>query len=153
MDRLKSAQATPEASSAMITIQSAVGIEGAPFAADLARMYLGYATRHHWEAAIVRATASDGGYQDVTLHVMGPQAYGRLKYETGTHRVQRVKSAAGDGRIHTSTARVTVLPERGQAAPLRAFPPMTHFVASLCSLILNSLTSVFATGLVNGWLE
>jgi peptide chain release factor 1 len=126
MDRLTSAQTAPEASGAVIIIQSGQGIEGATFTADLARMYLGYATRHHWEAGIRRATASDGGYQDVTLRVLGPEVYGRLKQETGTHRVQRVPGGAGDGRVHTSTARVTVLPHTGQAAPLGGVPPDTQ---------------------------
>jgi protein subunit release factor A len=67
MDRHTGGQATPEASGAVITIQSGMGVEGATFAADLARMYLGCAIRHHWEAGIRRASASDGGYQDVTL--------------------------------------------------------------------------------------
>jgi protein subunit release factor A len=53
---------------------------------------------------------------------LGPEAYARLKCETGTHRVQRVPSAVGDGRIHTSTARVTVLSDTGQTAPHRGLP-------------------------------
>jgi peptide chain release factor 1 len=122
MDRRNTAQATADASGAVITIQRGVGIEAATFAAELCRMYLGYATRRHWAAAIRRSTASDGGYQDVTIQIEGPEAYGRLRSETGTHRAQRIPVAAAGGRIHTCLVRVKVLPEMRQIALHRGAP-------------------------------
>jgi peptide chain release factor 1 len=92
------------------------GEESALFAGDLLEMYLRYAERQGWRTEILGATPSElrGGYKDVTLAVRsdrGPGVYGRLKYEGGVHRVQRVPVTESAGRIHTSAAGVLVLPE------------------------------------------
>ncbi|CAO5173498.1 peptide chain release factor 1 [Frankia sp. AiPs1] len=94
------------------------GEESALFAGDLLRMYLRYAERRGWKAEILDANPSDlGGYRDVSVAVKsrgsdaGPGVYGRLRFEGGVHRVQRVPVTESAGRIHTSAAGVLVLPE------------------------------------------
>ena len=98
---------------AIITVQAgAGGDEAGLFAADLFRMYLRYADNHHWSIEVLSESESGiGGYKEVVAEVRGRGAYARLKYEGGTHRVQRVPSTESQGRIHTSTAKVIVLPE------------------------------------------
>ncbi|HWO94375.1 MAG TPA: peptide chain release factor 1 [Dehalococcoidia bacterium] len=91
---------------------AAGGEEAALFAADLYRMYNRYADRRGWKTEIVSATESDKrGFREVIFEVHGTGAYSRLKYESGVHRVQRVPETEAQGRIHTSTATVAVLPE------------------------------------------
>ncbi|GBD23082.1 Peptide chain release factor 1 [bacterium HR29] len=88
------------------------GEEAALFAADLFRMYTRYAERHGWKTEVLSASESDrGGFKEVIFEVKGEGAYSRLKYESGVHRVQRVPETEAQGRIHTSTATVAVLPE------------------------------------------
>jgi peptide chain release factor 1 len=88
------------------------GQEAALFAADLLRMYTNYAIKKGWSASVVDESFTDiGGIRDVTLHVVGKNAYGHLKFEAGVHRVQRVPKTETAGRVHTSTATVAVLPE------------------------------------------
>lgn len=88
------------------------GQEAALFAADLLRMYTNYALRKGWKATVVDESFTDlGGIRDVTLHVEGTGVYGHLKFEAGVHRVQRVPKTETQGRVHTSTATVAVLPE------------------------------------------
>jgi peptide chain release factor 1 len=88
------------------------GQEAALFAADLLRMYTNYALRKGWRATVVDESFTDlGGIRDVTLHVEGTGVYGHLKFEAGVHRVQRVPKTETQGRVHTSTATVAVLPE------------------------------------------
>ncbi|MCM3921102.1 peptide chain release factor 1 [Frankia sp. AiPs1] len=94
------------------------GEESALFAGDLLRMYLRYAERRGWKAEILDANPSDlGGYRDVSVAVKargsapGDGVYGRLRFEGGVHRVQRVPVTESAGRIHTSAAGVLVLPE------------------------------------------
>jgi peptide chain release factor 1 len=88
------------------------GQEAALFAGDLASMYRRYAERHRWKTDVLSSSPSDvGGFKDVVLEVKGDRAYSRLKHEAGTHRVQRVPETESQGRIHTSTATVAVLPE------------------------------------------
>jgi peptide chain release factor 1 len=91
------------------------GEESALFAGDLLRMYLRYAERRGWRTELIDATPSDlGGYKDATVAVRGRGdggVWGRLKYEGGVHRVQRVPVTESQGRIHTSAAGVLVLPE------------------------------------------
>jgi peptide chain release factor 1 len=88
------------------------GQEAALFAADLLRMYTNYALRKGWKATVVDESFTDlGGIRDVTLHVEGTGVYGYLKFEAGVHRVQRVPKTETQGRVHTSTATVAVLPE------------------------------------------
>ena len=88
------------------------GDESALFAADLARMYLRYAERQGWKTEILSSSDSDlGGYKDATVSVTGQDVYKRLRYESGVHRVQRVPATEAQGRIHTSTVTVAVMPE------------------------------------------
>ncbi len=88
------------------------GEEAAIFGADLYRMYVRYAERHGWHSEILSASESDkNGFKEVVFEVRGAGAYSRLKYESGVHRVQRVPETEAQGRIHTSTATVAVLPE------------------------------------------
>lgn len=88
------------------------GDEAALFAADLFRMYTRYAERQHWKVDVVSATETDGGgFREVIFEVNGRGAYSHLRYESGVHRVQRVPVTESQGRIHTSTASVAVLPE------------------------------------------
>ena len=98
---------------AIITIQGgAGGDEAALFAGELFRMYSRYADAHRWKIEILDGNDTEqGGIRDITFLVKGKGAYSRLKYEGGTHRVQRVPTTEANGRIHTSTAKVIVLPE------------------------------------------
>ncbi len=88
------------------------GDEAALFAQDLLRMYLRYTERRGWKAEIMDMNATDiGGVKEASVLIKGKGAYSRLKYESGTHRVQRVPDTESSGRIHTSAATVAVLPE------------------------------------------
>jgi peptide chain release factor 1 len=88
------------------------GEESALFAATLLRMYLRFAERNRWQAEIISASESDlGGYKEAIVRIVGQGAYSRLKFESGTHRVQRVPETEAQGRIHTSACTVAVLPE------------------------------------------
>jgi peptide chain release factor 1 len=88
------------------------GRESALFAADLYRMYTRYAETHGWKVEAMDSSPSDlGGYKEVIFLVSGTDVYKRLKYESGVHRVQRVPATEAQGRIHTSTCTVAVLPE------------------------------------------
>ncbi|KRQ87752.1 Peptide chain release factor 1 [Caloramator mitchellensis] len=91
---------------------AAGGDEAALFAAELYRMYTRYAERHNFKTELVSTSPNDlGGYKEVIFMIKGQGAYSRLKYESGTHRVQRVPVTEAGGRIHTSTVTVAVLPE------------------------------------------
>src|SRR5437762_3865784 len=88
------------------------GEEAALFAGELYKMYLRYGERHRWKAVEMAASrAEKGGYKEVIFRIAGQGAYSRLKFESGVHRVQRVPATEAQGRIHTSTATVAVLPE------------------------------------------
>jgi peptide chain release factor 1 len=88
------------------------GDEAALFAADLFRMYQRYADRRRWKIELLSTSESgSGGFKEVIAEVNGEGAYSRLKWESGVHRVQRVPATEASGRIHTSTATVSVLPE------------------------------------------
>ena len=88
------------------------GEEAALFAGVLYRMYGMYADRRRWKTEVVNANETElGGYREITFSVEGLGAYSRLKYESGVHRVQRVPETESQGRIHTSTVTVAVLPE------------------------------------------
>ncbi len=88
------------------------GLEAGLFAADLVRMYSNYALKKGWKASLVDESFTDvGGIRAATLHVQGENVYGHLKFEAGVHRVQRVPKTETQGRVHTSTATVAVLPE------------------------------------------
>ncbi len=88
------------------------GDEAALFAGDLLRMYGRYAERHNWQVEMIDESATTiGGFKEVIFAVKGRGAYSRLRYESGVHRVQRVPETEAQGRIHTSTITVAVLPE------------------------------------------
>jgi peptide chain release factor 1 len=88
------------------------GEEASLFAADLFRMYARYADRRRWKMELLSASESEaGGFKEAIAEVTGRGAFSRLKYESGVHRVQRVPVTESSGRIHTSTATVSVLPE------------------------------------------
>jgi len=88
------------------------GQESALFAADLYRMYTRYAETHRWKFENLDSSQSDlGGFKEIIFEITGTDVYKRLKYESGVHRVQRVPATEAQGRIHTSTCTVAVLPE------------------------------------------
>ncbi len=88
------------------------GEEAALWAGELFEMYRLYAERHRWKTDVLSASPSDlGGFKEIVLEVRGKDAYSKLKHESGVHRVQRVPVTESQGRIHTSTATVAVLPE------------------------------------------
>jgi peptide chain release factor 1 len=88
------------------------GDEAGLFAGNLMRMYLRYAERQNWKTEIISVSRSDlGGVKEVIFRVEGDEVYRRLRFESGTHRVQRVPETEAQGRIHTSACTVAVLPE------------------------------------------
>ena len=88
------------------------GEEAALFAADLFRMYNRFAERQHWKTEILSTnTTSIGGYKEVIFKINGKNSYPTLSLESGVHRVQRIPSTEKNGRVHTSTASVAILPE------------------------------------------
>ena len=88
------------------------GQESALFAADLYRMYTRYAEAQGWKIENMDSSPSDlGGYKEIIFQINGTDVFKRLKYESGVHRVQRVPATEAQGRIHTSTTTVAVLPE------------------------------------------
>ena len=115
-DRLLLAMIPPEESDSRNTVMEiragAGGEEASLFAADLMRMYSRHAEECHWKIEQLGASPSEtGGYKEVIFSVTGEDVYKRLKYESGVHRVQRVPVTETNGRIHTSTSTVAVLPE------------------------------------------
>lgn len=91
---------------------AAGGDEAALFAGDLFRMYSRYAEKNNWKADVIESHETDmGGYKEIIFTINGEDAFSKMKYENGAHRVQRVPSTESGGRIHTSTATVAVLPE------------------------------------------
>ena len=97
----------------IVEIRGAVGgDEGNIFAADLFRMYMRYAETQKWKVEVLESMDSGmGGFSYVSFSVKGKEVYSKLKYESGAHRVQRVPKTESQGRIHTSTATVLVMPE------------------------------------------
>lgn len=90
------------------------GEEAALFAGTLFRMYSMYCDRKHWKIEVLNENVTElGGYKEISFMIKGKGAYSRLKFESGVHRVQRVPETEASGRIHTSTASVSVLPEVG----------------------------------------
>ncbi|HEY1661987.1 MAG TPA: peptide chain release factor 1 [Verrucomicrobiae bacterium] len=88
------------------------GSESALFAADLYRMYSRYAETQGWKVVSIDSNPSDlGGFKEIVFSVTGTDVFKRMKYESGVHRVQRVPATEAQGRIHTSTSTVAVLPE------------------------------------------
>lgn len=91
---------------------AAGGDEGNIFAGDLYRMYVKYAESQGWKVEVMEAVdAEAGGYSLISFMVKGEDVYGKLKFESGSHRVQRVPKTETQGRVHTSTATVLVMPE------------------------------------------
>ena len=88
------------------------GDEASIFAGDLQRMYYRFAEKQGWKTELIDATeGTSGGYKEIIFGVSGEDVYGKMKYESGVHRVQRVPATETQGRIHTSVASVVVLPE------------------------------------------
>jgi peptide chain release factor 1 len=104
---------TADARPAMLEIRAGTGgDEAALFAADLFRMYEGYAAAQGWRIEVVSVNDSDiGGFKEIIANVAGSGVFAKLKFESGVHRVQRVPVTESGGRIHTSAATVAVLPE------------------------------------------
>ncbi|MBX3609309.1 MAG: peptide chain release factor 1 [Hydrogenophaga sp.] len=99
------------------------GDESALFAGDLARMYSRYAERQGWRVETLSESPSElGGYKEVVLRIEGDGAYGRLRFESGGHRVQRVPATEAQGRIHTSAATVAVMPEPDETQAIELNP-------------------------------
>ncbi len=91
------------------------GDEAAIFAGDLFRMYARYAERRGWQVEIISSSPGEhGGYKEIVARVEGKGAFSKLKFESGTHRVQRVPDTESQGRIHTSAATVAILPDVGE---------------------------------------
>jgi peptide chain release factor 1 len=92
------------------------GDEAALFASDLLRMYSRYAEGRGWRVELISSSETDGGgFKEVVAGISGKDAFGHLKFESGVHRVQRVPETEAQGRVHTSTATVAVLPEAEEA--------------------------------------
>ncbi len=88
------------------------GDEASIFAGDLSRMYTRYAETQGWQVELISAHSSEqGGYKEIILRIIGQGAYSRFKFESGVHRVQRVPATEAQGRIHTSTCTIAVMPE------------------------------------------
>ena len=100
-------------SNAILEIRSAAGgEESALFCTELCRMYSHYAEKKRWKVEYIDVNETElGGIKEATLMIKGKGAFSRLKYESGVHRVQRVPETESQGRIHTSTSTVAVLPE------------------------------------------
>ena len=99
------------------------GDEAAIFAGDLLRMYLRYAERRRWQVEILSESDGEhGGYKEVIARIEGKGAYSKLKFESGTHRVQRVPETESQGRIHTSAATVAILPELAEIDDIEINP-------------------------------
>ena len=113
-----------DARNAFLEIRAGTGgDESALFAGDLARMYTRYAQGQGWRVEVMSESPAElGGYKEVVLRIEGDGAYGRLRFESGGHRVQRVPVTETQGRIHTSAATVAVMPEPNQAAAVTLNP-------------------------------
>ncbi len=98
---------------AIVEIRSGTGgDEAALFAADLYRMYIKYAESHKWKIDVISENITGlGGVKEVVFSISGNSVFGKLKFESGTHRVQRVPNTESSGRIHTSAATVAIMPE------------------------------------------
>ena len=102
---------------------AAGGDEAAIFAGDLFRMYSRYADAKGWRIELLSENRGEhGGYREVISRIVGRGAYAKLKFESGTHRVQRVPATEAQGRIHTSTCTVAILPEAEEVASVEVSP-------------------------------
>ena len=113
-----------DARNAFIEIRAGTGgDESALFAGDLARMYLRWCERAGLRTEILSENAAElGGYKELVIRVEGDGAYGKLRFESGGHRVQRVPATESQGRIHTSAATVAVMPEPDEAEEVQINP-------------------------------
>ncbi len=113
-----------DARNAFIEIRAGTGgDESALFAADICRMYSRYAERCGWRVEVISESASElGGYKEVVLKISGEGIYGKLRFESGGHRVQRVPTTETQGRIHTSACTVAVLAEPDEAVTIQINP-------------------------------
>ncbi len=99
------------------------GDESALFAGDLLRMYLRYAERRGWRTEVLSQSESElGGYREVIARIEGDGVFGRLKFESGAHRVQRVPQTEAQGRIHTSACTIAILAEADEVDDIRIAP-------------------------------
>ena len=99
------------------------GDEAAIFSGDLFRMYARYAEKQGWRVELMSESAGEhGGFKEVISRIVGAGAYSRLKFEAGTHRVQRVPATEAQGRIHTSACTVAILPEIDEIEPIDINP-------------------------------
>ena len=99
------------------------GDEAAIFAGDLFRMYSRYAEAQGWRVEVLSESPGEhGGYREIISRVVGPGAFSRLKFESGTHRVQRVPATEAQGRIHTSAVTVAILPELDEVEAVELNP-------------------------------
>ncbi|UTC24466.1 peptide chain release factor 1 [Candidatus Comchoanobacter bicostacola] len=99
------------------------GDEAALFVGDLLRMYMMYADRNKWRCEMIsQSTSSAGGYKEVVYSLKGHDVYRFMKYESGTHRVQRIPQTESQGRIHTSTCTVAILPQVNEIAEVDINP-------------------------------
>lgn len=91
------------------------GDESALFSAELFRMYSRFAEKNNWRVGLLNSSITGvGGYKEVTFEINGVGAYGKMKFESGVHRVQRIPETEKNGRVHTSTSTVVVLPEAAE---------------------------------------
>ena len=113
-----------DARNAFLEIRAGTGgDESALFAGDLARMYTRYAANVGWKVEVVSESPAElGGYKEIVLRIEGEQAYGRLRFESGGHRVQRVPVTETQGRIHTSACTVAVMPEPDEREAIKINP-------------------------------
>jgi peptide chain release factor 1 len=113
-----------DARNAFLEIRAGTGgDESALFAGDLARMYLRYCERQGWRTEVMsQSDAELGGYKEIVFRIEGDGAYGRLRFESGGHRVQRVPATESQGRIHTSACTVAVMPEPDEAEEVTLNP-------------------------------
>lgn len=99
------------------------GDEAAIFAGDLCRMYLRYAEAQHYKSEIISESQGEhGGYKEVIVRIVGQGVYSRFKFESGVHRVQRVPATEAQGRIHTSTCTIAILPEQEEIESIDISP-------------------------------
>jgi len=99
------------------------GHEAALFSGDLFRMYSRFAERKRWSAEIISESEGEqGGYKEIIVRISGDHVYSHLKFESGTHRVQRVPTTESQGRIHTSACTVAVLPEADEIDAIKINP-------------------------------
>ena len=99
------------------------GAEAAIFAGDLFRLYAKYAESQGWKTEIISMSPGEhGGYKEIIARIIGKEVYSKLKFESGAHRVQRVPETEAQGRVHTSTCTVAVLPEVDEVSDIEINP-------------------------------